>query len=68
MFNDQGELIFAELSPEGFAEISRAKLIAPTRKQLNRRGGVTWSHPAIADGNIFIRNDKELLCASLKAQ
>lgn len=68
MFNDQGELIFAELSPEGFHEISRAKLIAPTRKQLNRRGGVTWSHPAIADGYIFIRNDKELLCASLRAE
>jgi outer membrane protein assembly factor BamB len=68
MFNDQGELIFAELSPEGFKELSRAKLIAPTRKQLNRRGGVTWSHPAIANGHIFIRNDKELLCASLKAQ
>ena len=68
MFNDQGELIFAQLTPSGFQEFSRAKLIAPTRKQLSRRGGVTWSHPAISDGHIFIRNDKELLCAALKAE
>lgn len=67
MFNDQGELIFANLTPDGFNEISRAKLIAPTKKQLNRRGGVTWSHPAISEGYIYIRNDKELLRASLKA-
>lgn len=68
MFNDQGELIFANLTPEGFEEISRAKLIAPTKRQLNRRGGVTWSHPAISDGYIYIRNDKELLRASIKAE
>ncbi len=67
MFNDQGELIFAELSAAGFTEQSRAKLIDPTRKQLNRRAGVTWSHPAISDGYIYIRNDNELICASLRA-
>ncbi len=42
MLNDQGHLIFATLSPEGYTEHSRAKLIAPTLKQLNRRGGVVW--------------------------
>ncbi|WP_246146342.1 PQQ-binding-like beta-propeller repeat protein [Rubripirellula lacrimiformis] len=66
MQNDQGELIFATLTPEGFQEHSRTKLLDPTRKQLNRRGGVTWSHPAIANGYIFARNDQELICASLK--
>ena len=54
MFNDQGELIFAQLSPSGFKEISRAEVIAPTKKQLNRRNGVTWSHPAISDGYILL--------------
>ena len=68
MFNDQGELIYAKLSPDGFQELSRSKLIDKTRLQLNQRGGVTWSHPAIADGYIYIRNDKELLRASLQAQ
>jgi len=68
MFNDQGELIYAKLSPKGFQEFSRAKLIDPTRRQLNQRGGVTWSHPAISDGHIYIRNDKQMICASLKAE
>ena len=66
MLNENGELISATLSPEGYQEHSRAKFIAPTRKQLNRRGGVVWSHPAIANGHIFARNDKELVCAKLK--
>jgi outer membrane protein assembly factor BamB len=68
MFNEQGELIIARLSPAGFHEISRAKLIEPTRVQLNRQGGVCWAHPAYADRHVFARNDKELVCASLEAK
>ncbi len=63
MFNEQGELLITELSPEGFKEIDRAFLIAPTKKQLGR--GVTWTHPAFANKHIFIRNDNELICADL---
>jgi len=66
LFNDRGELIYAKLAPEGLEELSRTKLISPTRRQLNRREGVAWSHPAIADGHIYIRNDEVLLCASLR--
>ena len=65
MFNEHGELLITELSPEGLNIISRAKLIEPTRDQLNRRGGVTWAHPAFAYKHVFIRNDKELVCANL---
>ncbi|MBM4016763.1 MAG: dehydrogenase [Planctomycetes bacterium] len=67
MFNERGELIIGALSPEGFREISRAKLIEPTRGQLSQRGGVCWSHPAYAYRHIFARNDSELVCASLAA-
>jgi len=66
MFNEQGELLITELSPEGLKEISRAKLIEPTRKQLAR--GVTWSHPAFANKHVFIRNDKHLVCADLSTK
>lgn len=66
MLNDQGELIFATLSPEGYTEHSRTKLLAPTRRQLPRRNGVTWSHPAIADGYIYARSDDELVRGSLR--
>jgi outer membrane protein assembly factor BamB len=63
MFNEQGELIISELSPKGFKEISRTKIIEPTKEQLPR--GVTWSHPAFANKHVFIRNDNELVCIDL---
>jgi outer membrane protein assembly factor BamB len=68
MFNERGELLIGELSPKGFREISRAKLIEPTTEQLAQRGGVCWSHPAYAGRCVFARNDRELVCASLAAE
>ena len=65
MFTERGELVISRLSRKGYEEVSRAKLIAPTLKQLGSRGGVCWSHPAFAYRHIFARNDKELVCASL---
>jgi hypothetical protein len=67
MFNERGELVIARLSPQGYEEISRAKLIEPTSVQLAQRGGVCWAHPAYADRHVFARNDEELVCASLAA-
>ena len=67
MFNERGELIISRLSPRGFNEISRAKLLEPTQEQLSRRGGVCWAHPAFANRHVFARNDKEIVCASLEA-
>ena len=69
MFNERGELILGTLSPDGFAELSRGKLIEPTVDQLKRGGkGVAWSHPAFAYRHVFIRNDKELRCIDLSAR
>ena len=67
LFNERGELIIAQLQPTGYREISRTRLIKPTLEQLRRRDGVCWAHPAFADGHVFIRNDEELVCASLEA-
>ena len=69
MFNEVGDLIIARLTPQGYEEVSRAKLIEPTTDQLNRRGrGVCWAHPAFANRHVFARNDRQLVCASLEAQ
>lgn len=61
--NELGELILAEMSPKGYREISRAKLIQPTNHDAGRP--VVWSHPAFANRSVYWRNDKELVCASL---
>ncbi len=63
--NEQGDLIIARLTPKGYHEISRAKLVEPTRKV--RRRMTIWSHPAFAHKSVFARNDKELVRVSLAA-
>lgn len=68
MFNERGELIIAKLSPAGYEELSRTRLIEPTEVQLSQRGGVCWAHPAYAYRHVFARNDQELVCADLSAR
>ena len=68
MFNERGELLLGKLSPQGFQELGRSQLIAPTLEQLNMRGGVCWSHPAFANRHVFARNDEVLVSASLQAR
>ncbi|MFP6762710.1 MAG: PQQ-binding-like beta-propeller repeat protein, partial [Planctomycetaceae bacterium] len=64
--NEQGELIIASLTPQGYREISRARLIKPTRPVQRRQ--TIWSHPAFAMQSIFARNDGELIRVSLKQE
>ena len=63
LFNEQGDLIIARLTPKGYAELSRAHLLEPANRDPGR--AVVWSHPAFAQRCVFARNDKEILCASL---
>ena len=67
LFNEQGELIIARLTPTGYEEIDRTKLLDPTNKYANGRV-VVWSHPAFADQTVFARNDKEIVAVSLRKE
>jgi outer membrane protein assembly factor BamB len=66
--NEQGELIIAELSPEGYREQSRALLVEPTRRLGRQRRMIVWSHPAFADKSVFARNDREIVRVDLSAR
>jgi len=63
LFTDAGNLIIADLSPKGYKELGRAKIIDPTQPNSGR--DVVWSHPAFANKRIYVRNDKEIVCVSL---
>ena len=52
---------------EGYHEISRVPLLKPTLGAKEERA-VAWAHPAYAIRHILVRNDKELLRASLAAE
>jgi outer membrane protein assembly factor BamB len=64
LFNEKGELIIAKLSPKGYEEIDRAKILDPTNKDAAGRL-VVWAHPAFANKNMYARNDKEIVAVSL---
>jgi outer membrane protein assembly factor BamB len=65
LFNEEGDLIIAQLMPEGYHELSRTHILEPTNNMPGRL--VVWSHPAFANKCIFARNDKEIICVSLAA-
>jgi hypothetical protein len=61
--NELGDLILAELTPRGYREVSRARVLEPTNRDAGRP--VVWSHPALANRSVYWRNDRELVCVSL---
>jgi outer membrane protein assembly factor BamB len=63
IFGESGHLVIAKLSPKGYEEIDRAKLLDPTNEAFKRP--VVWTHPAFANKCVFVRNDKEIVCYSL---
>jgi outer membrane protein assembly factor BamB len=63
LFTDEGNLIHARLTPKGYEEISRGHLLEPTSIFFGNL--MAWVPPSYANRQVFARNDKELVCASL---
>lgn len=64
LFNEQGDLMTANLTPAGYTETGRFHVLDPTNEAFGRK--VVWTHPAFAQGCCFVRNDEEIVCVSLK--
>lgn len=62
-FAETGHLVFGNLTPQGYKEISRAKVLEQTNSAFGRR--VVWCQPAFANKHAYLRNDKELICVDL---
>jgi outer membrane protein assembly factor BamB len=54
MHSDSGELVLIDPDPKEYRELCRAKIC-----------GQTWAHPAIANGKLYVRDARELLCVQL---
>ena len=73
--NDDGYLMIAQFTPEGYVELDRTRLIvsdgssgAATRGRPARfERPINWSHPAYANKHIVHRNNTEIIRASLDA-
>lgn len=61
LFNEKGDLIQAKLTPRGYEELGRVKVIEPTGSSGMGNRAIVWSHPALANQAILLRNDKEIV-------
>ena len=74
--NDDGDLIIAQFTPEGYVELDRTRLItadgssgAAVRGRPARfERPINWSHPAYANTHIVHRNNSEIIRVSLDAR
>jgi outer membrane protein assembly factor BamB len=64
LFTDRGDLILSRLTAANYQELGRFHLLEPTADFGQRK--MAWVPPAFSGQRVFARNDKELVCASLK--
>jgi outer membrane protein assembly factor BamB len=55
VLGETGDLALVDASPEAFNERSRASILS----------GRSWTTPALADGRLYLRNHKEMVCLAL---
>jgi outer membrane protein assembly factor BamB len=54
LLDDNGNLVLLEPSPREYRELARAKVC-----------GETWAHPALANGRLYVRDEKDVICLQL---
>jgi outer membrane protein assembly factor BamB len=54
MLEEKGDLVLIDPDPKGYRELARAHVC-----------GQTWAHPALANGRLYVRDGKELICLEL---
>jgi outer membrane protein assembly factor BamB len=55
MLEEAGNLVLIDPDPKEYRELARSKVC-----------GETWAHPALSNGKLYVRDDKELICLQLK--
>ena len=66
LFTENGDLIIAKFSPDGYEELDRAHILEPTNDAFGRP--VVWCAPACANRRMYVRNDKECVAVDLAAE
>lgn len=52
----KSQLALAKISPDAYTELSQTKVLS----------GKTWTIPTLANGRLFVRNEKEIVCLDVK--
>jgi outer membrane protein assembly factor BamB len=56
LLSDLGDLILVEPNPKQYQVLARSKV---------GQGQQIWAHPALADGKVYLRDEKELICLQM---
>lgn len=56
LLSDHGDLVLFDPSPKEFKELARTKV--------TKVKGI-WAHPALSNGKVYLRDDKELICIQM---
>ena len=57
---DDGIAALVDASPRGWKEISRFEI--PKKTKIAKPGGKIWTHPVVANGQLFLRDQDLLFC------
>ncbi|MGH7225421.1 MAG: PQQ-binding-like beta-propeller repeat protein, partial [Gemmataceae bacterium] len=61
---DKGTMVLADASPQGWHEISRFTIPRETKRREFRNN--VWTHPVIANGRLYLRDQELIFCYKLK--
>jgi outer membrane protein assembly factor BamB len=61
---DKGEVVLIEANPEKYTEKGRFKL--PKESTQRKANGKFWTHPVIADGKLYLRDQELIFCYEIK--
>ncbi len=59
-----GAIVLIEASPEGWKE--RGRFVLTPQTLLRKKSGKIWTHPVIANGKLYLRDQELLFCFDVK--
>jgi hypothetical protein len=61
---EEGEVVLMKAVPDQYTELSRFKL--PKESALRPTKGKVWTHPVLADGKLYLRDQELVFCYQVK--
>jgi hypothetical protein len=63
---NDGTCVLIDASPAGWAEAGRFTI--PRETKLDRKSGQIWTHPVVANGRLYLRDQDLLFCFDVQAK
>jgi outer membrane protein assembly factor BamB len=65
-YGEEGLVALVEASPKKRPQVN-GLFVIPKRSKLNKPSGKTWTHPVVANGRLYLRDQDYLWCYEVKA-